>query len=240
MPSRFYCPPPLNAPAHLPLPAEVAHHAVRVLRLREGETVVLFDGEGGEFIGELAELAGQPGVRLRERLEAQRESPLAVTLVQALAVADKMDWIVQKAVELGAVALQPIEAERSVLKLAGDRAAKRVAHWQQIAVGAAEQCGRNRLCQIAPITRLAPYLAQPVEGERWILVPEGGERLSAMSAPTGPVSLLIGPEGGWSEAEVALARSAGCRPVALGPRVLRTETAGMAALAAMAALWGDF
>jgi len=240
MPSRFYCPPPLSAPAQLPLPGEVAHHALRVLRLRYGETVILFDGVGGEFVGELVELDGQPGVALSAQLDVQREAPLAITLVQALAVADKMDWIVQKAVELGAVAVQPIEAERSVLKLTGDRASKRVAHWRQIAVGAAEQCGRSHLSTVGEVERLARWLAQPFAGERWILAPEGGARLSSLPRPTEPVALLIGPEGGWSEAELAQAQAAGCKPVALGPRILRTETAGMAAMAAMMALWGDF
>ena len=237
---RFYCPELPSQPMDYLLPSEVAHHAVRVLRLRYGERVAVFDGKGLEFEGGLIELEGRSGVRLDERVASCREAPLGVSLVQALAVADKMDWIVQKAVELGAVRVQPVEAERSVLKLAGDRAEKRIQHWRQIAVSAAEQCGRNCLCEVAPVERLSRWLSQPFEGERWILAPEGGERFSALPKPTGPVALLVGPEGGWSEAELAAARSAGCKPVSLGPRVLRTETAGLAAMAAMMALWGDF
>lgn len=240
MPPRFFCPELPAQPGDFPLPAGAAHHAVRVLRLRYGEAVAIFDGQGLEYEGELIELATKPGVRLQRRVVSQREAPLAVTLVQALAVADKMDWIVQKAVELGVARVQPVEAERSVLKLAGDRAEKRLQHWQQIAISAAEQCGRSHLCELAPIERLSRWLNQPFDGERWILAPEGGEKLSALERPTGSLALLIGPEGGWSEAELAAAQTAGCRPVALGPRVLRTETAGVAAMAAIMALWGDF
>ncbi|GAB2897750.1 16S rRNA (uracil(1498)-N(3))-methyltransferase [Uliginosibacterium flavum] len=201
---------------------------------------MVFDGAGAEFLGELLDLAGKPGVRLRERLTVQREAPLQITLVQGLAVADKMDWIVQKAVELGAVAVQPVEAERCVLKLAGDRAGKRIEHWRQVAVSAAEQCGRSQLCEIGELQRLHHWLAQPAVGQRWILAPEQGTALSAMPRPDGPVSLLVGPEGGWSDKELAAAQAADCLPVRLGPRVLRTETAGLAAIAAMMALWGDY
>ncbi|KAF7598978.1 MAG: 16S rRNA (uracil(1498)-N(3))-methyltransferase [Candidatus Dactylopiibacterium carminicum] len=240
MPPRFHCPLPLVVGQTLPLPAEVAHHAIRVLRMRPGEALALFDGQGHECLGELTEVDGTPAARLTEAVPDTREAPLAITLVQALAVADKMDWIVQKAVELGAVAVQPVEAERCVLKLAGDRVGKRVAHWQQIAVGAAEQCGRNRLCRVENPQSLSRWLQTPFNGERWILAPGEGVALSGMQPPQGPVALLIGPEGGWSEVELAKAGAAGCRPVSLGPRVLRTETAGLAALAAMMALWGDY
>lgn len=224
----------------LRLPAEVAHHALRVLRLRYGEQVAVFDGAGQEFLGELIRLDGEPAVQLQQKIEAVREAPLRVTLVQALAVADKMDWIVQKAVELGAAAVQPVEAERCVLKLAGDRAGKRIEHWRQVAVAAAEQSGRSHLSSVGDLKKLTSWLAEPQQGVRWILDPAQGTQLSAMPRPEGPVSLLVGPEGGWSEKELAAAKAAGSLPVRLGPRVLRTETAGLAALAAMMALWGDF
>lgn len=240
MPPRFHCPLPLAENLSLRLPDDVAHHALRVLRLRYGEAVCVFDGEGAEFGGELVKIDGEAGVQLGARVTTDRESPLQVTLVQALAVSDKMDWIVQKAVELGAAAVQPVEAERCVLKLVGERAGKRVEHWRQVAVSAAEQCGRSRLCRVEEVRKLGAWLGSDVPGERWILAPEEGEALGAMPKPAGPVSLMIGPEGGWSEAELAMARAAGCRPVRLGPRVLRTETAGVAAMAAMMALWGDF
>ena len=240
MPSRFHCPLCLEAGAAFVLPDEAAHHAMRVLRLRYGESVHIFDGEGAEFTAVLTEMGGKPGVLLGERVTGSREAPLAVTLVQALAVADKMDWIVQKAVEIGVSRVQPVDAERSVLRLAGERGAKRVEHWRQVAVSAAEQCGRARLCEVGEVRSLPQWLAQGSGGARWILTPEGGTPLSAMPRPDAGVSLLVGPEGGWSEKEVAAALAAGCQPVRLGPRVLRTETAGVAAVAAMMALWGDF
>ncbi len=152
---RFFCPDGLLPDSDMILPGPVAHHAERVLRLAVGDAVTLFDGQGGECAAVLLALGKQPVARLGPRLATDCESPLQITLVQALASGDKMDWVVQKAVELGAVAIQPVAAERSVLKLAGDRADKRVAHWQQIAVAACEQSGRNRVPQVAPILPLA-------------------------------------------------------------------------------------
>lgn len=237
---RFFCPDGLVPDSDMPLPAAVAHHAERVLRLAVGDAVTLFDGRGGECAATLVALGKQPLARLGPRLDAERESPLAITLVQALASADKMDWVVQKAVELGVAAIQPVAAERSVLKLSGDRADKRRAHWQQIAVSACEQSGRNRVPEVAEILPLAKYLAQDFAGTRMILAPGAEGALARKPRPAGPVAILIGPEGGWSPAELALADRAGCEPLALGPRVLRTETAGLAAIAAMQTLWGDF
>ncbi len=237
---RFFCPDGLLPDSDMALPAAVAHHAERVLRLAVGEAVTLFDGRGGECAATLLALGRQPLARLGPRLEVEREAPLAVTLVQALASGDKMDWIVQKAVELGAVAVQPVAAERSVLKLAGERAGKRVAHWQQIAVAACEQSGRNRVPAVGEIVPLAKYLAQDGNGTRMILAPGADGALARKTPPPGPLAILIGPEGGWSPAELQLAARAGCAPLALGPRVLRTETAGLAALAAIQTLWGDF
>jgi 16S rRNA (uracil1498-N3)-methyltransferase len=229
---RFFCPEGLLPDSDMPLPAAVAHHAERVLRLAIGDEVILFDGAGGECAATLLALGKQPVARLGPRLAMERESPLAITLVQALASGDKMDWIVQKAVELGAVAVQPVAAERSLLKLSGDRAAKRVAHWQQIAVSACEQSGRNRVPVVGEIL--------PAQGLRLILAPGADGALARRAPPGGPLSVLIGPEGGWSPSELALAEHAGCAPLALGPRVFRTETAGLAALAALQTLWGDF
>jgi 16S rRNA (uracil1498-N3)-methyltransferase len=242
---RFFCPMPLSVGAEITLPREMAHHAGQVLRLRDGDELVLFNGEGGEFRGNLSAAGRELRVSLKDYAATDRLAPLDITLVQALAVADKMDWIVQKAAELGVRCVQPVAAERSVLKLTGDREAKRLAHWRQVAVSAAEQCGCNRPLQVGELQSLPSWLGKNDEGagasaQRWILHPEEGERLSGLPRPTGPVALLIGPEGGWSETELAAARKAGCLPVAMGPRVLRTETAGLAAVAAMLALWGDF
>jgi len=224
----------------MPLPAAVAHHAERVLRLAVGDPVTLFDGQGGECAASILAFGREALARLGPRLAIECESPLQITLVQALASGDKMDWIVQKAVELGVAAVQPVAAERSVLKLAGERADKRVAHWQQVAVAACEQSGRNRVPVVGEILPLAKYLARPFDGTRLILAPGADGALARKARPGRPVAILIGPEGGWSPAELDLAARAGCAPLALGPRVLRTETAGLAALAAMQTMWGDF
>ena len=237
---RFFCPDGLLPASDMPLPAAVAHHAERVLRLAVGDPVTLFDGQGGECAASILAFGKQPLARLGPRLAIERESPLQITLVQALASGDKMDWVVQKAVELGVAAVQPVAAERSVLKLAGERADKRVAHWQQVAVAACEQSGRNRVPVVGEILPLAKYLARPFDGTRLILAPGADGALARKARPTRPLAILIGPEGGWSPAELDLAARAGCEPLALGPRVLRTETAGLAALAAMQTMWGDF
>ena len=232
MTPRFYCPDLAQATPYAggtyTLPANVAHHAERVLRLRAGDALTVFDGQGTAWHGSLLSAGKSCVMHFLVEEKVLREAPLAITLVQALAVGDKMDWVVQKAVELGAAGIQPISAERSVLRLSGERAEKRVAHWQQIAIGASEQCGRQVIVPVRPILRLVDWLAQPCEGARWILDHEEGTSLSALPAPSGPVSLMIGPEGGWSAAELAAAHTSGASRVKMGPRVLRTETAGLA------------
>lgn len=238
--SRFFFPAPLPQTGEIQLPEALAHHASRVLRLREGDPLVLFDGSGGEVSGVLrlsgkncfAELSGHHAV--------ERESPLQLVLVQALASGDKMDWIIQKAVELGAAGVVPVQAERSVLRLSGERAAKRVEHWRHIAVSACEQSGRNRVPVVEPVTGLREYLARGHVGLRLVLDPVAGQRLAGLPRPADAVHLLVGPEGGWAEDELAACRTAACIGVGLGPRVLRTETAGLAALTALQVLWGDF
>ncbi|HPE05077.1 MAG TPA: 16S rRNA (uracil(1498)-N(3))-methyltransferase [Thauera sp.] len=238
--SRFHFPDRLPAGGEVALPDALAHHALRVLRLRDGEAVVLFDGSGGEVEARLAVRGKAVFAQLGEARAVERESPLRIVLVQALASGDKMDWVVQKAVELGAHAVQPVQAERSVLRLAGERADKRVAHWQQVAVAACEQCGRNRVPEIRPLQALAPWLGAHRDALNYVLAPGGAAGFADEPEPKDVVHLLVGPEGGWSEVEIAAFDAAGCRPVRLGPRVLRTETAGLAAVAALQARWGDF
>jgi 16S rRNA (uracil1498-N3)-methyltransferase len=241
MPPRFFCPVSLAAGQTIDLPPQAAHHALRVLRLGPGDELVLFDGSGGEWSGRLVEAGRGLQVALGDWREIERESPLLLTLVQALPAADKMDWVVQKAVELGATAIWPVQARRSVVRLAGDRAEKRRLHWQQVAISACEQCGRNRVPTLASLLDLPHYLAQPAaEHEtRLLLSPHQGQRLSALARPEGAVTLLVGPEGGLDPEEESAARSVRFQPVSLGPRVLRTETAGLAAIAAIMSLWGD-
>ena|ERR1035437_10029018 len=242
---RFYCPVtevPFAVGHAISLPEEAALHAAKVLRLRNGDELVLFDGAGGEYPAHVVETGREMRVMLDEWREIEREAPLKLTLAQALPSGDKMDWIVQKAVELGAVAIQPLQAKRSVVRLAGERAAKRAAHWRQVAVAACEQSGRNRLPEIHPILDLALHLAQPADENelRLLLSPHQGVRLTSLPRPQGAVTFLIGPEGGFDAGEESMALSVGFQAVTLGPRVLRTETAGLAAISAVMALWGDF
>jgi 16S rRNA (uracil1498-N3)-methyltransferase len=220
------------------LPDAVANHAVRVLRLRAGDALVLFDGAGGECAATLTEVTKSSAtVRLSEYSQASRESPLDLWLVQALAVGDKMDWIVQKAVELGATGILPWQAERSVLKLDAARAEKRRAHWESVAISACEQCGRNRIPFVEAPQSLAGVLARCADRRLVAMLPVA-ENAKPLSAE--PMALVIGPEGGFSDAEIAQLRSANAASLTLGPRVLRTETAGLAALAALNARFGDF
>jgi 16S rRNA (uracil1498-N3)-methyltransferase len=165
---------------------------------------------------------------------------LAVTLVQALQAGDKMDFTIQKAVELGVRDIVPVESRRSVLRLAGERAAKRVAHWQGVVASACEQCGRNQVPLVAPLEKLENWLARPANGALRLMLAPDAEQTLATIPPATEVQLLIGAEGGLDPQEVLAAKQAGFQSVRLGPRVLRTETAGLAALAALQALWGDF
>jgi 16S rRNA (uracil1498-N3)-methyltransferase len=240
--SRFHCPVPLAPGAVVELPPEAAHHASRVLRLGVGDTIGLFDGRGGEWRGRLVRVGKTVSVALESFIDEDREAPLAVTLAQGLPAADKMDWVVQKGVELGAAAFRPLVARRSVIRLSGERLERRVQHWQAVAVAACEQCGRNRVPVVAPLVDLPQFLGEvPADNAlRLVLAPEAGQRLATLPRPTGPVTLLVGPEGGLEAGELAAATVAGFLPVSLGPRVLRTETAGAAALAAMMTLWGDY
>jgi len=238
---RFYCREALSPGAHVELPKPVARHAVRVLRLPPGAPMVLFDGRGGEYPAHIERIErDRVMAELAAWNDVERESPLAITLVQALQAGDKMDFTIQKAVELGVRDIVPVESRRSVLRLAGERAGKRVAHWQGVVASACEQCGRNQVPLVAPLEKLENWLARPAHGVlRLMLAPDGEQALADIS-PAKEVQLLIGAEGGLDPQEVIAAKSAGFQAVRMGPRILRTETAGLAALAAMQALWGDF
>jgi 16S rRNA (uracil1498-N3)-methyltransferase len=239
---RFFCPFPLHPGAHVELTAEAAHHALKVLRVGAGDTAILFDGRGGQWRASLH----PAGKALRATLEAFDDTdcdpPLDLTLVQALPASDKMDFVVQKAVELGVRRIQPVAAKRSVIKLAGERAMRRVEHWRNVAIAACEQSGRNQVPAVAPVLDLPQYfgMAAQQNGMRLICLPGVAARLRDLALPEGPVSLLVGPEGGFEEGEILAARAAGFQAIGLGPRVLRTETAGLGAVAAMMALWGDW
>lgn len=239
---RFHCPFPLSPGAQVELPEQAAHHALKVLRMQAGDAVILFDGRGGEWLAEIVGAGRTARVVLREFNDRDSESPLDITLVQALPSGDKMDWVVEKCVELGVAAIQPVAAKRSVIRLSAERMARRVAHWNGIASAACEQCGRNRVPLVAPVLDLPQYLAKAMaqNARRLLLAPEGSTSLQALGKPMEPVVVMVGPEGGWEEGELQAAQVAGFTTVRLGPRVLRTETAGAAVLAAMQAVWGDF
>lgn len=243
--SRFHCPFPLHPGATVQLPDDAAHHALKVLRVGAGETAILFDGRGGQWLATLH----PAGKTLRATLDTfqadDHEPPVAVTLAQCLPGGDKMDYVVQKAVELGVTRIVPVAAKRSVVRLAGERMERRVQHWQHIAIAACEQSGRNRVPEVAAVVDLPQYLAQAQadNGIRWICLPEetpGAIRLRDQAPPQLAVTIFIGPEGGFEESEIRAARTAGFVPLRLGSRILRTETAGPAALAAILALWGDW
>lgn len=237
---RFYCAQALAAGQTVTLPAETFHHAIRVRRLRVGDELVLFAGDGREASGSLVAINRDAAdAAILAVTVADRESPLHVTLLQGLSAGDRMDYTLQKAVELGVAAIVPITTQRSVVRLDRDRADKRNAHWRQIVIGACEQSGRNRIPDVLPVVPLAEGLAAVSAPQRFVLSFDGGARLRDLTAPSGAIALLAGPEGGLTADEERAARNAGFAPLALGPRVLRTETAAVAALAAMQALWGD-
>lgn len=240
---RFYCPPPLPNQGSFNLPADAAHHASRVLRLREGDHVQMFDGQGHECHGVISDLSGkQVVVGDLIQVDANRESPLQVLLAQALCSSEKMDWVIQKATELGVTEIQPLATERSVARLSAERAAKRTEHWQQVAISACEQCGRNVLPVIHPPLDIMVWLQQMRASinSKFILLPQGATSLQSQPKPQGTAVLLIGAEGGFSQAESDSALLCGFTPIRLGARVMRTETAAVAGLAALQTLWGDF
>jgi 16S rRNA (uracil1498-N3)-methyltransferase len=237
---RFFCPQPLAAGATVDLPEAVAHH-LHVVRQQPGAELVLFNGQGGQYRARLADIGKKRASAAIEAFEpAEAELPYGVTLAQALPEGAKMDWIVEKAVELGVAAVQPLAAQRSVVRLSGERADKRHAHWQGVIVAASEQCGRNTLARLEPLAGFHDWLARPRQQPAILLSPRGTQSLAqwARAQPPQPVTLLVGPEGGFTPQEEDAALAAGALALTMGARVLRTETAGLAALAALAALWG--
>jgi 16S rRNA (uracil1498-N3)-methyltransferase len=237
---RFYCPIPLATGLPLSLPAGAARH-VQVLRLQPGDAIRLFNGEGGEFDATVTRMGrSDVDVEVGAHHAVEREAARAVHLLAGITANERMDWLVEKATELGVASITPLVAERSVLKLKGERAEKKLAHWQGVAVAAAEQCGRNRVPTVHAAVTLAEWVKQAPPGERWVLsLSEGTQPLAQMQGPaTGlpmaPVTVLSGPEGGLSPTEEATALAAGFAPVTLGPRVLRAETAPLAVLACCA------
>jgi 16S rRNA (uracil1498-N3)-methyltransferase len=233
---RLFVDTPLQPGAETALPESADRHA-RVRRVQPGDTLVLLDGHGAEWPAKVQQVGrSEIRVHLGEPQRVNRELPLPVTLAVVVPANERMDWLVEKATELGAAALQPLWAERSVLRLAGDRSAKRLAHWQGIVRAASEQCGRTQLMQVAPPCDITDWLARqppprPHEAARWMLDFADDARAPGACERPAAITALSGPEGGLSASEQAVARAAGFRPVTLGPRVLRAETAPLALLA---------
>ncbi len=231
---RFYCPTPLATGLPLSLPSGAARH-VQVLRLQPGDVITLFNGEGGEFDATVTRMGrSDVEVAVGAHHAVEREAARPVHLLAGITANDRMDWLVEKATELGVASITPWVAERSVLKLKGERADKKMAHWQGVAVAAAEQCGRNRVPAVHPAVTLTEWLKTAPPGERWVLSLSAGTQPVAQMMRTDAVTVLSGPEGGLSPAEETAALAAGFKPVSLGPRVLRAETAPLALLAVCA------
>jgi 16S rRNA (uracil1498-N3)-methyltransferase len=237
--NRVYVDAPLRPGLRLELPAAAGVHLAKVLRVRSGDELVVFAGDGNEYPASVESVRGtRVAVAVGEARAVDRESPLAVTLVQCIARADRMDVIVQKATELGVACIVPVQSRRGVVRLESAQAQSKAAHWRAIAVSACEQCGRNRLPVVEAPRRLIDYLGALSAGGTRLLLEPGAEGRHA--APIdGAVTIAIGPEGGLDDEEIEAFRLAGFEAIRLGPRVLRTETAAIAALAWLQGRYGD-
>ncbi|AAF83003.1 16S rRNA (uracil(1498)-N(3))-methyltransferase [Xylella fastidiosa] len=240
--SRCHVNVPLILGNEIILPELVANHLLRVLRLCEGDTCVLFNGDGHDYLARLIATGRREAwARIEGVSEVCNESPLAITLVQAIARGEKMDLIAQKATELGVVAIVPVDTERSGVRLDSERVAKRLAHWNNVVISACEQCGRTRVpeVQMPRALQALPEILHP-DTLRLILDPKSEHRLSTLSRLTPvAVTIAIGPEGGWSPRDLEILKDAGFIGFSLGPRILRTETAGLTAIAVLQAQLGD-
>jgi 16S rRNA (uracil1498-N3)-methyltransferase len=251
--TRVYLPPPLATGAAVALPAGAARHLVRVLCLGEGDPLRAFDGTGGEYDAVIESVRrNEVTVRIGMHHAIERESPLNLTLLQGIARGEKMDLILQKATELGVTRIVPVTSQRSNVRLTSEAAAAKRAHWQGVVTSACGQCGRNRLPQVVEPVGLAEAVRYAPRGLKLVLVPDQDARdlaallgeARARGTGTGggslpPITLLVGPEGGLDPSETSLARLAGFAPCVLGPRILRTETAALVALAALQFAAGD-
>jgi 16S rRNA (uracil1498-N3)-methyltransferase len=239
--TRCYVAGELHAGDTLALPESASAHLGRVLRARPGDAVTLFNGQGGEYHAQILTIDRRSvRVRIGAHHAIERESPLRLTLLQSIARGEKMDFIVQKATELGVSTIVALLSERSVVRLDREAHGKRREHWRAVAVSACEQCGRNRIPNVEVVADLAAALTRAAEGDcRMVLEPDAEQSLSAITSQPSAITLLIGPEGGFGADELTLAREHGFTARRLGPRVLRAETAPLAALAVIQALIGD-
>jgi 16S rRNA (uracil1498-N3)-methyltransferase len=237
---RFFCPQPLAIGQIITLPEPVAHH-IQVLRLAPGELITVFNGDGGEYSATLALIERRSvSAEIKAHHPREVELPFDVTLAQALPEGSKMDWIIEKAIELGVSGFQPLAAQRCVVRLSAERAEKKMGHWQGIIESASEQSGRNRLARLAPLQDYKHWITQQDMHRRIILTPRAEQSLAHWSRHQSPqaVTLVIGPEGGLSDQEEEAAMRHGALALAMGPRILRTETAALAAVSVLSAAWG--
>jgi len=239
---RLHADLPLIVDAELALPPAAAEHAARVLRLSEGDPLVLFNGDGCDYGASIRAIGKREViVRVTSSHALGNESPLPLVLAQGIARGDKMDLIVQKATELGVAGIVPLLTERSEVKLDPARAQKRLAHWQAVAISACEQSGRARIPEIRPMQSLPAWLDALPDGEalRLALLPRGEEHVGGLHFADAGGLLVVGPEGGLGETDTRALERYGFRGLRLGPRILRTETAGLAAISALQACHGD-
>jgi 16S rRNA (uracil1498-N3)-methyltransferase len=239
---RIYTSQPLQSGASLTLEEGPARHLTQVLRLKAGAEIILFNGDGHDYRARLDEVTKRStGARIEQRLEpAEAPAALQIQLAIAISKGERMDFAIQKAVELGVSGITPLVSERCVVRLPGERLEKKLQHWRQVVIAACEQSGRRRIPLCHEVMDLPEWLASGTTRGGLLLDHRGARSLPELDPPQGEISLLIGPEGGLSEMERTLAATAGFTGVRLGPRVLRTETAPLAAIAVIQALWGDF
>ncbi|WGL15725.1 16S rRNA (uracil(1498)-N(3))-methyltransferase [Microbulbifer bruguierae] len=242
---RIYSAEPLAGKSEVQLDEAASRHLVKVLRLGPGRPLILFDGEGGEYEAELLEAGKKASVKIGVFSADDRQSPLAITLAIGISRGDRFDWVIQKATELGVTAIQPLFTERCEVKLSGERLQKKLGQWLQIATSACEQCARNRVPKILEPMKLPQFLdqANAADGLKLVLHHRTDATLAELEQKSGrpdDALLLVGPEGGLSVEEIELAMAQGFHPLRLGPRVLRTETAPVAALSVLQFQWGDF
>lgn len=238
---RFHLPENLSIGQTVNLPDNIVRH-LNVLRVRPNENITLFDGKGKAHAARLTVLEKRrAGAEILHEETADAESPLNITLIQSISSGERMDFTLQKSVELGVTAIQPVISERCIVRLDGERAAKRLARWQEIVISACEQSGRNTVPPVLPIIGYREALDKmPPESTKLIMSINRARKLGDIRHPSGAIVFMVGPEGGWTEQEEQQAFEAGFQAVTLGKRILRTETAPLAALAAMQTLWGDF
>lgn len=238
---RIYCPEPLSAGGHYTLTGDRHHHVARVLRLKAGAALTVFDGNGGEYSAVIEDVQrASTSLATGEFRDVERESPLRIRLAQGIGRGERTDFAIQKAVELGVASIVPLLTTRGVVRLDAQRAERRHAHWQSIVVHACQQCGRNRLPPVHPVVAFEEWLQDGRDDGLDVMLDPAAERsLEEIGYESGVITVLVGPEGGLDDRERDRAHAAGFRGARLGPRVLRTETAAIAAISAIQSLWGD-